>query len=97
MTEFLTSCGYADYAERFVVLGFDSWQSVELLDRDDILLCFTLSAALRHLLYAIVCMRVLFDSSHRLALFALSHFGMHCSAVIPAFESPEVCLSTPPH
>ena len=30
MTEFLASCGYADYAERFVALGFDSWQIVEL-------------------------------------------------------------------
>ena len=39
MTEFLTSCGYADYAERFVELGFDSWQSVELMDRDDLLAC----------------------------------------------------------
>ena len=39
MTEFLTSCGYADYAERFVELGFDSWQNVELMDRDDLLAC----------------------------------------------------------
>ena len=39
MTEFLTSCGHADYAERFVVLGFDSWQIVELMDRDDLLAC----------------------------------------------------------
>ena len=39
VTEFLTSCGYADYAERFVELGFDSWQSVELMDRDDLLAC----------------------------------------------------------
>ena len=36
MAEFLTCCGYADYAERLVELGFDSWQSVELMDRGDL-------------------------------------------------------------
>ena len=39
VAKFFTNGGYTHYAERFVELGYDSWQSVELMDRDDFLAC----------------------------------------------------------